>query len=95
MAVATKDLAASGDLQNQALGLFLASPPGKKSSPGGVFEYLPDALICLCGALEVLLGTNLLADILGLWMLLVSSSESLSHSYTDLLGGHGLLGSLV
>jgi len=77
MAVAAKDLAASGDLQNQALGLFLASPPGEQGSPGGVFEYLPNALVCLCGALEVLLGTNLLADIL------------------SLLGGHGLLGSLV
>lgn len=79
MAVAAKDLAASGDLQNQALRLFLASPPGEEGSPGGVFEYLPDALVCLCGALEVLLGTNLLTDILGLWMLLVSSSNSLSH----------------
>lgn len=71
-AMAAKDFAASGDLQDQALLGLLASPPGEQGSPGGVFKYLPHALVCLRGALEVLLGTDLLTNILGLWVLLVS-----------------------
>jgi hypothetical protein len=57
-------------LQDQALGLLLLFP-GEQGSSCGVFEYLPDALVRLCRALEVLLGANLLADILGLGVLLV------------------------
>jgi hypothetical protein len=52
-------------LQDQAL-LRLLLLPGEQGSPRGVLENLSNTLVCLCGALEVLLGANLLADILGL-----------------------------
>lgn len=52
-------------LQDQALALLLLFPGGQGSA-GSVFKYFPYALVCLCGALEVLLGTDLLTDILGL-----------------------------
>lgn len=52
-------------LQDCALGLLLLFP-GEQGSSCGVLEYLPDTLVGLRRALEVLLGTNLLADILGL-----------------------------
>jgi hypothetical protein len=56
-------------LQDQAL-LRLLLFPGEEGSPCGVLEYLPDTLVRLCGALKVLLGANLLTDILGLKPLL-------------------------
>ena len=52
-------------LQDCALGLLLLFP-GEQRSSCGMLEYLPDTLVGLRRALEVLLGTNLLADILGL-----------------------------
>jgi hypothetical protein len=52
-------------LQDQAL-LRLLLFPGEQGSPCGVLKHLPDALVRLCGALKVLLGADLLADILGL-----------------------------
>jgi hypothetical protein len=52
-------------LQDQAL-LRLLLFPSEQGSSCSVLEYLPDTLVRLCRALEVLLGTNLLADILGL-----------------------------
>jgi len=54
-----------GHLQDQAL-LRLLLFPGEQGSSCGVLEHLSDTLVRLCGALEVLLGANLLADILGL-----------------------------
>jgi hypothetical protein len=53
------------DLQDQAL-LLLRVLLGEQSSPSGVLKYFSHTLVRLCGALEVLQGTNLLADILGL-----------------------------
>lgn len=38
-----------------------------------MLEYLPDTLVGLRRALEVLLGTDLLADILGLRMLAIET----------------------
>jgi hypothetical protein len=55
----------SVDLQDQAL-LLLGIFPGGQGSPGGVFKDFPHTLVRLCGALEVLERTDLLADILGL-----------------------------
>jgi hypothetical protein len=55
-------------LQDQAL-LRLLLFPGEQSSSCGVLENLSDTLVRLCGAFEVLLGANLLADILGLAVL--------------------------
>jgi hypothetical protein len=59
-----------------------------------VFEYLPHALVRLRRALKVLLGTDLLTDILGLsW---VSRRCRGGHiGATDLLGSHRLLRGLV
>jgi len=53
-------------LQDQAL-LRLLLFPGEQGSSCGVLENLSDTLVRLCGALEVLLGSDLLADILGLF----------------------------
>ena len=55
-----------GSLQDHALGLFLATFPGEQGGARGVLEHLPDALVCLGGALEVFGCADLLADILGL-----------------------------
>jgi hypothetical protein len=55
-------------LQDQAL-LRLLLFPGEQGSSCGVLENLSDTLVRLCGALEVLLGADLLADILGLAVL--------------------------
>jgi hypothetical protein len=46
--------------------LLLLIFPGGQGGPRSVFKHLPHALVRLRRALEVLLGTNLLADILGL-----------------------------
>lgn len=60
-------------LQNQALLLLLLA--GQKSGAGSVLKHLPDALVRLCGALEVLLRTNLLANILGLCSVSMSLAQ--------------------
>jgi hypothetical protein len=52
-------------LQDQAL-LRLLLFPGEQGGPRGVLEYLSDTLVRLGRALEVLLGADLLAHILGL-----------------------------
>lgn len=74
------------------LGLLIF--PGGQGGPGGVLEYLSHALVRLRRALEVLLGTDLLADVLGL-----SMGQSLlpwwPYRVTDLFWGHRLLGGLV
>ena len=59
------DLIMVGDsLQDDALLLLL--PPREQRSTGGMLENLADTLVGLGGALEVLLGTDLLADVFGL-----------------------------
>lgn len=57
-------------LQDQAL-LRLLLFPGEQGRSCGVLEHFSDTLVRLCRALEVLLGTNLLAHILGLGGLVV------------------------
>jgi hypothetical protein len=52
-------------LQDHALLLLLL--PGEQSGARGVLKHLPDAFVGLGGALKVLLGANLLANILSLW----------------------------
>jgi hypothetical protein len=51
-------------LQDNALLLLLLL--GQKRGACGVFENLTDTLICLCGTLKVLVGANLLANLLTL-----------------------------
>lgn len=53
-------------LQDQALVLCLATFPLQQGSASGVLKHLPDALVGLGRALEVLVRTNLLADFLAL-----------------------------
>jgi hypothetical protein len=55
-------------LQDQALLLALAAPGTARheSSPGGVLKDLADTLVGLGGALEVLVGLDLLTDLLAL-----------------------------
>lgn len=53
------------DLQNQAL-LALSTLASEQSSTGGRLEHLTHAVVGLGRALEVLVGTNLLADFLTL-----------------------------
>jgi hypothetical protein len=60
-----KTEAERADLQDPALLLGLLFP-GEQGSPRGVLKYFPHALIRLRRAFEVLLGANLLANILGL-----------------------------
>lgn len=56
-----------GYLEHQALVLLAAAPAaGEQSSARGVLENLADTLVRLGGALEVLVGTDLLADFLTL-----------------------------
>lgn len=59
-----------------------------------MLKYFSDTLVCLCRALEVLLGTNLLADILGLASVLVKAWLGQMDGGTDLLYAHRLLRSL-
>jgi hypothetical protein len=57
-----------GALQDKALGVvLLASLAGQESRSGRVLEHLTDALVGLGRALEVLVGANLLADLLALF----------------------------
>jgi hypothetical protein len=51
-------------LQDNALLLLLLL--GQESGACGVFENLTDTLICLCGTLKILVGANLLANLLTL-----------------------------
>lgn len=54
------------DLENQALGVLLCAGAREESSTGSMLENLPDTLVRLSRALEILVGTNLLADVLTL-----------------------------
>jgi len=55
-------------LENQTLVLLAAAPAaGEQSGARSVLEHLADALVCLGGALEVLVGADLLADFLTLF----------------------------
>lgn len=61
------DVRPEGYLENHALVLLAAAPAaGKQSSAGSVLEHLADTLVRLGRALEVLVGANLLADLLTL-----------------------------
>jgi hypothetical protein len=54
-------------LQDQALLVPLAAAAARQeSSAGSVLKHLANTLVGLGGALEVLVGTNLLADLLTL-----------------------------
>lgn len=53
-------------LQDQALVLLVAPIPLQQGGTRGVLKHLPDALVGLGRALEVLVGTDLLADLLTL-----------------------------
>lgn len=54
-------------LQDEALVLALASLLGEKSSTGCVLKDLANTLVGLCGTLKILVGTNLLPDLLSLF----------------------------
>jgi hypothetical protein len=60
-------------LQDEALVSLLASLLGEKSGAGSVLKDLANTLVGLCGTLEILVGTNLLPDLLSLlwcnWLL--------------------------
>ena len=60
-------------LQNNALLLLLLL--GQESGACGVFENLTDTLIRLCGTLKVLVGANLLADFLTLYIVVSHNSN--------------------
>jgi hypothetical protein len=60
-----------------------------------MLEHLSDTLIRLCRALEILQGTDLLADILSLIGVLALSRDHELIGDTDLLGGDWLLRGLV
>jgi hypothetical protein len=60
-----------------------------------MLKYLPNALVCLRRALEVLLGTDLLAYVLSLNVLVGVVWFICIFAVTNLLGGNRLLGSLV
>ena len=47
--------------------LALASLLGEKSSTGCVLKDLANTLVGLCGTLKILVGTNLLPDLLSLF----------------------------
>jgi hypothetical protein len=54
-------------LKQVALVLLAAAPgAGQQGSASGVLEHLADTLVCLGRALEVLVGADLLADLLTL-----------------------------
>lgn len=56
----------TGRLQNQALLAALSTLSGQESGAGCGFEDFTDTLVGLCGAFEILVGTNLLSDLLTL-----------------------------
>ena len=84
----------STHLQDAAASLLLVLNP-KQGGAGGVLKDLPHALVRLCRALEVLLGTDLLTDVLSLGRRLASSCYRRYRGYTDLLWGNRLLRGLV
>lgn len=47
-----------------------------------MFKHLPDTLVCLCRAFEVLLGSNLLADVLSLGAVSVVHADVLRRVLT-------------
>ena len=63
--------AARGILQNEALVLLAAGLLGEKGGASCMLEDLADSLVGLCGTLEVLVGADLLADLLTLFIVLV------------------------
>lgn len=65
-------------LQDQALVLLAAAFPLQQRGASGVLKHLPDALVGLGRALEVLVCANLLADLLTLFGRLRSATESRS-----------------
>lgn len=58
-------------LQDEALVLLATALLGEKRRAGGVLEYLADTFVGLCRTLEVLVGADLLADLLSLLFVLV------------------------
>ena len=54
-------------LQDEALVSLLASLLGEKSGAGCVLKDLANTLVGLCGTLEILVGTDLLPDLLSLF----------------------------
>ena len=64
-----------GSLQNAALLVLGAATARKQSSAGGVLENLVDAFVGLGRALEVLVGTNLLANLLSLFQVLTDGRK--------------------
>lgn len=58
--------AARGILQNEALVLLAAGLLGEKGGASCVLEDLAHSLVGLCGTLEVLVGADLLANLLTL-----------------------------
>lgn len=60
-------------LQDNALLLLLLL--GQERGACGVFENLTDTLICLCGTLKVLVGANLLANLLALYIIVSHNSN--------------------
>lgn len=64
---ATREAEVQAPLQDQALVLLVAPIPLQQGSTGGMLKHLSDALVGLGRALEVLVGTDLLADLLTLY----------------------------
>lgn len=56
-----------GPLQDQALLVLLTASAGQESSARGVLEHFADTLVGPGRALEVLVGTDLLTDLLTLY----------------------------
>ena len=88
----------SGTLQDLALLLLLL--PGEQCGARGVLEHLSNTFVGLGGALEVFLGSNLLADVLGLESQRCQQSHVFSRLtrrgwMAYLLWCHGLLRRLV
>jgi hypothetical protein len=55
------------DLEDQALGVLLWASARQKGGTGGVLKHLPNTLVGLGRALEILVGADLLADVLTLF----------------------------
>jgi hypothetical protein len=62
-------------LQNEALVLLAATLLGEEGSAGRVLEDLTDSLVGLCRTLEILVCTDLLADLLTLFCVLALCTE--------------------
>lgn len=68
---------------------------GQEGSPGGSLEDLADTVVGSCGALQVLVGTDLLPNLLTLLEKLATVVDAPGTRSTYLLRGDGLLRSLV